>query len=58
MRVVFHPEADDELAEAVAYYGGIEEALGERFLAEMRRLAVYPRAVWKKGSKKGSVLAY
>ena len=38
MKVVFHPKADDELAEAVAYHGGIEQALGKRFLAEIRRL--------------------
>jgi plasmid stabilization system protein ParE len=38
VRVVFHPEADAELSEAVAYYGEIEEALGERFLQEIKRL--------------------
>lgn len=38
MRVVFHPQADAELVEAVSYYGEIEKALGERFFQEMKRL--------------------
>jgi len=35
---VFHPEADEEFAAAIAYYAGQAKALGERFYEEMRRL--------------------
>lgn len=38
MRVVLHPEADAELSQGVAYYASIDQALGERFLAEIKRL--------------------
>ena len=38
MRVVVHPAADAELAEAVAYYTTIDPALGQRFYLEMKRL--------------------
>ncbi|MEI6278736.1 MAG: type II toxin-antitoxin system RelE/ParE family toxin [Verrucomicrobiae bacterium] len=38
MRIVLHPAADDELAEAVAYYAAIDLALGQRFYLEMERL--------------------
>lgn len=38
MRVVLHPAADAELAEAVAYYAAISPVLGQRFYLEMKRL--------------------
>jgi hypothetical protein len=38
VRVVLHPEADAELSQGVAYYASIDQALGERFLAEIKRL--------------------
>ena len=48
MRVVFHPIANAELAEAVSYYTAIDPILGQRFYAEMERLihevCAYPKA--------------
>ncbi len=38
MRVVAHPAADAELAEAVTYYTAIDPVLGQRFYLEMKRL--------------------
>ena len=38
MRVVLHPAADVELAEAVSYYTAIDPVLGRRFYLEMKRL--------------------
>lgn len=38
MRVVFHPAAEGELAEAVSYYGAIDPGLGQRFYVEITRL--------------------
>ena len=38
MRHVLHPEADDELAEAVRYYTEIDPELGARFYGEIERL--------------------
>ena len=35
MRVVVHPAADAELAEAVAYYTAIDLILGQRFYLEL-----------------------
>jgi hypothetical protein len=37
-RAIFHPQADDELAEAISYYATIAAALGERFYEEMVQL--------------------
>ena len=38
MRYLLHPEADEELADAVRYYAQIEVELGIRFYREMERL--------------------
>lgn len=38
MKVQLHPEADEEFAEAVAYYSKISPDLGVRFYREMERL--------------------
>jgi hypothetical protein len=38
VKYLLHPEADAELAEAVAYYTQIEPELGIRFYREMERL--------------------
>jgi len=38
VRVVLHPIADAELAEAVSYYTTIDPMLGQRFYLEMKRL--------------------
>lgn len=38
MRHWLHPEADEELAEAVRYYSAIDPELGVRFYREMERL--------------------
>lgn len=38
MNFVIHPDADDELADAVKYYSQIESDLGVRFYREMERL--------------------
>jgi len=39
MRVEFHPDASDELAEAAAYYDMQSPGLGERFLHHARETA-------------------
>ena len=38
MRYALHPEADEELAEAVRYYAAIHGELGIRFYREIERL--------------------
>lgn len=38
MRVVLHPDADAELSQGVDYYASIDQALGERFLGEIKRI--------------------
>jgi hypothetical protein len=47
VKVVFHPEADAELSQGVAYYASIDQALGARFLEEIKRLigeiALHPK---------------
>jgi len=44
---VLHPEADDELAQAIQYYASIDPELGVRFYREIERLifevCMYPR---------------
>jgi hypothetical protein len=46
MKLQFHPEAEEELLEAVSYYESKIGGLGERLLAEVRgagdRLREYP----------------
>jgi len=56
--VVFHPAADEEFAAAVAYYAGQADGLGERFYAEIFRLAGVMRAApqlhrpWRHGARR------
>lgn len=57
-RAVFHPRADDEFAEAVAFYAKQAEGLGERFYEAMRQLTAeietapqLPR-VWRHGTRR------
>lgn len=38
MNYLLHPEADEELAEAIGYYTQIEAELGIRFYREMENL--------------------
>jgi plasmid stabilization system protein ParE len=38
VKYVLHPEADEELAEAVQYYADIDAGLGVRFYREIERL--------------------
>jgi hypothetical protein len=38
VRYALHPEADEELAEAVRYYAAIDAELGIRFYREIERL--------------------
>ncbi len=55
---VFHPLADDEFAEAISYYAGQAEGLGERFYVEMLRLTAEITAapglhpVWRHGARR------
>jgi hypothetical protein len=48
MNYSFHPEAEAEFLEAIAYYAECEEGLGHDFAAEVyaavRRVLAYPRA--------------
>jgi toxin ParE1/3/4 len=37
MKLDFHPDAEEELAEAAFRYNGEVEGLGDRFVAEIRR---------------------
>jgi plasmid stabilization system protein ParE len=37
---LLHPEADEELAEAVRYYAAIDSELGVRFYREIERLII------------------
>ncbi len=51
MRPLVHPEADEELAEAIRYYSEISPELGVRFYREMERLLLEacatPERFWK-----------
>ncbi len=51
MNVLFHPEAEAEFVEAVAYYEGVETGMGLDFAQEIERslslVAAYP-ALWPK----------
>jgi plasmid stabilization system protein ParE len=37
MSVEFHPDAQQELEDAVAYYDGISSEIGDAFIAEVKR---------------------
>lgn len=39
VRLIFHPEAKDELREGAAFYEGKREGLGQEFLTEVRGIA-------------------
>ncbi|MBW7895833.1 MAG: type II toxin-antitoxin system RelE/ParE family toxin [Opitutaceae bacterium] len=55
---IFHPEADDEFADAIAYYAGRGEGLGERFYEEMLLLTAQIEAaprlhrLWRHGIRR------
>jgi hypothetical protein len=57
-RAVFHPQADDELAEAVAYYAKKSEGLGEQFYEAMGQLTAEIEAapqlhrLWRHGTRR------
>lgn len=57
-RAIFHPRADDEFAEAVTFYAGQGEGLGERFNAVIQKLtaeieaAPQLHAAWRHGTRR------
>jgi hypothetical protein len=57
-RAIFHPQADDELAEAIAYYAKKAEGLGEQFYEAMGQLTAEIEAApqlhrpWRHGTRR------
>ncbi len=55
---IFHPEADDEFADAIDYYAQRGDGLGERFYAEVRQLTAEIEAApqlhrpWRNGTRR------
>jgi len=55
---IFHPEADDEFAEAIAYYAKRGDGLGDRFYDEVRQLTAEIEAapqlhrLWRHGTRR------
>ena len=48
MTILFHPEAETELNEAISYYDAIEVELGDDFIGEVysaiERVVAFPKA--------------
>lgn len=57
-RAIFHPRADDEFAEAIAYYAQQSEGVGERFYAHIQQLTAEVEAAphlhrpWHHGTRR------
>lgn len=55
---IFHPQADDEFAEAIAYYARQSAGLGDRFYDTMRQLTAEIEAApqrhrpWRHGTRR------